>query len=127
MRAAAGTPIDVVLDLLPPLPDSRAVRAAAMAVRAHGTVVLMGGLRVGLELPYDHLMRNCITVRGQFMYSRNAPARLAALIRSGMLSLDHFEPVRFALDDIDAAIAHAADNSGPFRLTVVTPSSIAST
>jgi len=44
MRTAAEGPIDRLLDILPPLPDSGPVRAAAMSVRANGSVVLMGGL-----------------------------------------------------------------------------------
>jgi alcohol dehydrogenase len=121
MREAASGPIDTVLDLLPPLPDAAPVRAAAMTVRPHGTVVLMGGLRVGVELPYAHLMRNCITVRGQYMYPRDAPERLAALIRCGLLSLDAFAVTSFPLDQANEAVAHAAANGGPFRLTVIQP------
>lgn len=121
MSRAAQGPVDKVLDILPPLPDAAPVRAAAMTVRPHGTVVLMGGLRVGLELPYSHLMRNCVTVRGQYMYPRDAPARLVALVRSGLLSLDSFEVTGFGLDRANEAVAHAAAEGGPFRLTVVQP------
>lgn len=121
MRQAAPGPIDKVLDLLPPLPDAAAVRAAAMAVRPHGTIVLMGGLRVGLELPYAHLMRNCITVRGQYMYPRDAPGRLIALIRSGLLPLDGFAVTGFELGRANEAVAHAAAMGGPFRITIIQP------
>ena len=121
MRRAAPGPIDKVLDILPPLSDTAPVRAAAMTVRPHGTVVLMGGLRVGLELPYSHLMRNSITVRGQYMYPRDAPARLVALIRSGLLSLDDFEVTGFELDRANEAVAHAATEGGPFRVTIIQP------
>ena len=71
--AAGGGPVDRVLDLLPPMPDSTPVRTAVMAVRPGGTVVLMGGSRVDVSLPYAFLMRNNITVRGQWMYPRDAP------------------------------------------------------
>ncbi len=121
MSQAAPVPIDKVLDILPPLPDAAPVRAAAMTVRSHGTVVLMGGLRVGLELPYAHLQRNCITVRGQHMYPRNAPARLIALIRAGVLSLKDFEVTSFDLNLANEAIAHAAGKGGSFRVTVIQP------
>lgn len=121
MRQAAPGPIDKVLDLLPPLPDATPVRAAVMTVRAGGTVVLMGGLRVGLELPYAHIMRGSITVRGQYMYPRDAPARLVALIRSGTLPLNDFEVTSFALDQVNEAVEHAATTGGPFRYTVVHP------
>lgn len=121
MRQAASGPIDVVLDLLPPLPDAAPVRAAAMTVRPHGTIVLMGGLRVGFEMPYAHLQRNSITVRGQHMYPPNAPARLIALIRAGLLSLADLTVTSFTLDQANEAVAHAAANGGPFRHTVILP------
>ena len=85
MRRAAPGSIDKLLDILPPLSDAAPVRAAAMTVRPRGTVVLMGGLRVGLELPYAHLMRTCITLRGRYMYRRDAPARLVAMRRCGLV------------------------------------------
>ncbi len=44
LAAAGPAPIDLVLDLLPPEADPRAVRAAAMSVREYGRVVLMGGV-----------------------------------------------------------------------------------
>jgi alcohol dehydrogenase len=119
-RAAAG-PVDRVLDLLPPLPDAAPARAAAMTVRANGTVVLMGGIGAELSLPYRHLMRNGITVRGQWMYPREAPTRLIALIRAGLLSLDPFEVSEFGLAQANEAVTHAAATGGPFRMTVLRP------
>ena len=121
MRRAAPGPIDKVLDLLPPLPDATPARAAALTVRPYGTVVLMGGLRTDLSLPYMHLMRNCITVRGHYMYPREAPARLAALVRSGLLSLADLQLTCFALDQANEAVAHAAQQGGPFRYTIIQP------
>jgi alcohol dehydrogenase len=44
MRRAAPDPIDCVLDLLPPVAGTTAVRAAAMTVREFGRIVLMGGV-----------------------------------------------------------------------------------
>ena len=121
LRQAAPGPIDRMLDLLPPLPDAAPVRAAALAVRPHGTVVLMGGLRVDLSLPYQHLMRNGITVRGQYMYPREAPGQLIALVRAGLLSLEEYAVTSFGLDQANAAVAHAARQGGAFRLTVIQP------
>ncbi len=121
LRRAAPGPIDKVLDILPPLPDATPVRAAALAVRPSGTVVLMGGLRVDLSLPYAHLMRNGITVRGHYMYPREAPARLAALVRAGLLSLQDLAVTTFPLDQANEAVAHAAAHGGPFRYTVIQP------
>lgn len=120
----AGGPIDCMLDLLPPEATGSQVRAAALAVRPHGRIVLMGGVRADggdLSLPYSWIMQNYITVRGQFMYSREAVARMVALVRGGMLDLAQFEMTEFALDDVNDAVAHAAANAGPARLTVLRP------
>ena len=125
MRQAAPGPIDCMLDLLPPAASATAVRAAAMAVRPYGRVVLMGGVDMqggsGLELPYPWITRNCIIIRGQWMYPREATARLVGLMRSGLLDLGQFAVTSFALDDVNEAIAHAAAHAGPFKMTVIRP------
>lgn len=125
MRRAAPGPIDCVLDLLPPSAGTTPVRAAAMTVREFGRVVLMGGVGMlggdDLALPYPWIMRNSVTVRGQWMCPRDAVPRLIALARSGLLRLEEFAVTAFALDDANAAVAHAAANGGPFRVTVIRP------
>jgi alcohol dehydrogenase len=125
MKQAAPGPIDCVLDILPPSAGAAPVRAAAMTVRPYGRVVLMGGVGMlggdDLALPYPWLMRNCITVLGQWMYKPDAALRLAALIRAGLLQIDGYETVEFGLDDANKAVVHAAANSGPFKLTVLRP------
>jgi len=124
MTRAAG-PVDVVLDLLSPAAGTKPVRAAAMTVREYGRVVLMGGVGMhggdDLALPYPWLMRNSITVRGQWMYPREANVRLIELARSGLLDLGQFAVTEFALDDVGKAVAHAAEGSARFALTVVRP------
>jgi alcohol dehydrogenase len=123
-QAAAG-PIDCVLDLLPPAATAAQVRTALLAVRPYGRVVLMGGVGMlggaGLELPYPWIMRNCITLRGQWMYTPDATSRVVGLIRAGLLDLNDFEITTFDLDHVNDAVAHAAANAGPFRMTVLQP------
>ena len=119
MQEAGHGEIDLVLDILPPLDDAAPIRAAAMAVRPGGTVVLMGGTGVGLELPYRHLMRNNITLRGQWMYPREAVPRLIAMVNAGLLSLGDFTFSQFGLHDVNEAVAHAAKSAGPFRMTIL--------
>lgn len=125
MRQAAPGPIDCVLDILPPSVSTTTVRAAIMTVRPYGRVVLMGGVGMlggaGLELPYPWIMRNCITVRGQWMYLPESAIRLVGLIRSGLLRLDNFDVTVFDLDDANKAVAHAAANGGPFKMTAIRP------
>ncbi|MGH8782589.1 zinc-binding dehydrogenase [Paraburkholderia sp.] len=125
MRNAAPAPIDCVIDLLPPSVSTKTVRAAAMVVRPYGRIVLMGGVGMlggdDLALPYPWIMRNDITVRGKWMYPPAAVTRMTGLIRGGLLDPGHFEIATFALDDANEAVAHAAANGGPFRMTVILP------
>ncbi len=55
------------------------------------------------------------------MYRPEAVVRLAALVRSGLLDLDEVVVTAFGLADANEAVAHAAANGGPFRLTVIRP------
>jgi alcohol dehydrogenase len=97
------------------------VRAALLTVRPYGRVVLMGGVRADVGVPYDWLMRNCVTIHGQWMYARDSIVRLIALVRAGLLGLDHHEAQCFGLDQVNEAVAHAAANAGPFNMTVLRP------
>jgi alcohol dehydrogenase len=125
LKAAPG-PIDVVLDLLPPAATPSQVRAAVLAVRPYGRVVLMGG--VGMQgggdvgLPYSWLMRHGITVRGQWMYPPEAVTRMAGMVRAGLVKLDDFAATSFDLDHANDAVVHAAANARPFQMTVIRPS-----
>ncbi|MCP3724939.1 zinc-binding dehydrogenase [Paraburkholderia sp. CNPSo 3272] len=125
MQQAAPGPIDCVMDLMPPSVPATTVRAAVMAVRPYGRVVLMGGVGMlggaGLELPYPWIMRNDITVRGKWMYPTHAVTLMTGLIRGALLDLGHFDVTTFALEDANEAVAHAAANGGPFCMTVICP------
>jgi alcohol dehydrogenase len=125
MAAATDGPVDMVLDLLPPQAPSSAARAAAMTVREYGRVVLMGGVGMlggaDLALPYPWIMRNSVTVRGQWMYPRTANVGMIRLIATGALDLIPEHITRFDLDQVNDAIAHAAAHGGPFHRTILTP------
>ncbi len=125
MKRAAPGPIDCVLDIMPPSVSTTVVRAAIMTVRPYGRVVLMGGVNMqggaGLELPYNWIMRECITIHGVWMYPPDAAVRLIALVRAGLLCLDHYETTAFDLDHANEAVAYAAANAGPFGMTVIRP------
>jgi alcohol dehydrogenase len=121
MQKAAGGPIDCVLDLLPPMADSSWVRAAVLAVRPGGRAVLMGGIRDDVALPYAWMMRECVEVRGQWMYPREATQRMVGLIRAGLVRLEDFAVTAFPLEKVNEAVAHSAANAGPFKMTVVRP------
>ncbi len=125
MKAAAPGPIDVVLDLLPPWAPSSAVRTAAMTVREYGRIVLMGGVGMlggdDLALPYPWLMRNNITLKGQWMYPPSANTLMINLVRAGLLDISTVETTAFPLDQANEAVAHAAAAGGRFKRTVICP------
>jgi len=125
MQQAAPGPIDCVLDILPPEVATTVVRAAIMTVRLYGRVVLMGGVGMlggaGLELAYPWIMRNCITLIGQWMYLPIAVFKLISLVHAGLLQLEHFDVTTFKLDEANEAVEHAASNGGPFKLTALMP------
>ncbi|SES29770.1 zinc-binding dehydrogenase [Lentzea albida] len=125
MTKAAGGPVDLVLDLLPPSAPSAAARAAAMVVREQGRVVLMGGVGMlggaDLALPYPWIMRNSVTVRGQWMFPRTANTGMIRLVATGALDLSPERVTRFGLDQVNEAVAHAAKHGGPFDRTVLVP------
>lgn len=118
-------PIDCVLDILPPAADPTWARAAVLAVRPYGRVALMGGIggqgAGGLELPYPWLMRNCITIKGQWMYPRDAIRRMVGMIRGDLLDFRHYRTTTFPLDEVNEAVAYAAAHAGPFQQTVLCP------
>ena len=122
MKRAVPGQIDCMLDILPPSAPARATRAAAMTVREFGRVVLMGGVGMlggeDLGLPYPWIMRNSITIRGRWLYPREAFTRMVGLVRSGQLNLGNFETREFNLSEVNEAVANAA-HDGAFRMTVV--------
>ena len=123
--AAAPGPIDCVFDILPPAASQAQVRTAALTVRPNGRISLMGGVGMqggpDLALPYRWLMRNNITVRGQWMYPREAIPRMIGLIKAGLIDLARADVTTFPLDAINEAIDHAALHAGPFEMTVIEP------
>jgi threonine dehydrogenase-like Zn-dependent dehydrogenase len=106
-------------------PRVRPVRAAAMTVREFGRVVLMGGVGMlggdDLALPYPWIMRNGITVRGQWMCPPQANVRFIDLVRAGLLDLAQFDVTEFDLEHANRAVDHAAGDQGRFHLTVIRP------
>ena len=118
---AAEGPVDMVLDFLPREAALSQVHANLKAVRHGGRIMLMGGVRAALGLDYNWLMHGEITLRGVWMYPPEAVPRLVQMVRAGLIDLHQFELSEFALDDANAAVAHAAAHAGPRQLTVLRP------
>ncbi|MFE4723639.1 alcohol dehydrogenase, partial [Streptomyces sp. NPDC056728] len=67
------------------------------------------------------IMRNSITVRGQWMYPRTANVGIIRLLASGTLDLAPERVLSFGLDAVNDAVTYAASHGGPFERTVLTP------
>lgn len=94
-----------------------------MTVRPCGRVVLMSGVSMlgvdDLALPYPWIMRNCVNIHGQWIYPTTAGPRPAALASAGVLDLGQHEIAESGFEPVNEAVAHAADNGGLLKLTVV--------
>ncbi len=75
-----------------------------------------------LSLPYPWIMRNSITVRGQWMYPRTANVGIIRLLASGALDLAPERVRAFGLDAVNEAVTYAAEHGGPFDRASLTPS-----
>jgi alcohol dehydrogenase len=81
----------------------------------------MGEVTEQLDIPYAWVMRNNITIHGQWMHPQTAPARIVAMIHASEIRLDHFLITEFDLEAVNEAIDHAAAHAGPFTTTVLRP------
>jgi alcohol dehydrogenase len=90
------------------------------ALKRGGRLVLMGSAEVPLELSMREMLANDWEVVGQFMYERQAPGQLAALVAEGLLDLTKIAVTPFKLADFKRAIDSAALMQG-LDLTAVVP------
>lgn len=111
---------DLSIDALGAAPNADATLACIAALRIGGTAVIVGGVRANISLPYAMFLRKELTVRGSYMFPRNAPSELLRMIASGVLSLDAFGVHTFPLADINEAIAQAPSFRG-LEYAVVVP------
>ena len=55
------------------------------------------------------------------MYPREAVPEMIRLVRSKLIDISQFNLAEFDLDRANDAVDHAANNAGPFHLTVLRP------
>ncbi len=118
LREAAQGPVDMVLDFLPREATAAQALTAITAVRPGGRVVLMGGLRGpngDLGVNYNWLMHNNVTLKGQWMYGREAMPRMVQMVRAGLVDLDAFDLTEFPLTQANEAVAYAAEVGGALQ------------
>lgn len=112
IRRLASGPVDLVVDYLAHTPTPDATLAGFDALRLGGALVLTGGIRHSLPLPYDRIMRQQLTIRGSFMFDRAGALHSWNLVRSGAVDLSRVKPFPFSLDEIERAMDMAATLGG---------------
>jgi alcohol dehydrogenase len=119
--AQAAGPIDCMLDIVGQTNDPLTTLRCIMALRSNGTAVFMGGSHANIPVPYDYVMHQNLTIRGQYMYPRYAPLWLMGMLRAGLIDLESFSTQAFPLAQANQAIRYAHDHATPFHLNVITP------
>ena len=120
IRHAAGGNARVALDLLGSAKSTSTTLSCLRTLKRGGRLVLMGSAEVPLELSMREMLANDWEVVGQFMYERQAPGQLAALVAEGLLDLRQVQVKTFKLADFKRAIESAALMRG-LDLTAVVP------
>lgn len=110
--AAGIGPVDVALDALGATPTADATMAAYDSLRPRGTLVLVGGVRQDLPIPYGDLMHRRITLRGSWMSDADTVRTVWNLVRAGLLDLSAIELLTAGLDDPAAALDLAERTTG---------------
>jgi threonine dehydrogenase-like Zn-dependent dehydrogenase len=110
--AAGIGPVDVALDTLGATPTVNATMAAYDSLRVRGTMVLIGGVRQELPIPYGDLMHRRLTLRGSWMSDNETVLTVWNLIRSRLLDLSAVELLTVGLDDPAAALELAESTTG---------------
>lgn len=103
---------DVVIDALGPAPTADLSMAGFDVLRTDGTMVLLGGVRQVLPIPYDELMHRRITLRGSWMASNETAYAVWRQVEAGLLDLSALDVTTAGLDDPDAVLARAEATNG---------------
>ncbi len=121
LRAAAGgAGAHVALDMIGNAAGAESTLATLRSLRRNGRLVMMGSCKAPLPLDYREMLGNNWSVLGCFMYPADAPERLAALVRAGLLDLGAVRVQTFPLNALDDAMAAAAIGQG-LDATVLLP------
>ncbi len=112
IKDAAGGSADVVLDAIGGGASVKPTLAAIGALRQRGRAVLVGaGVTEALSFDYVDVMYREIAVIGSLWFSREAAARMVAMIAAGTLDLSAIDPIEFRLSDAMDAV-HRAKRGG---------------
>ena len=109
---AIGGDADVTIDALGPAPTADLTMAGFDVLRTDGTMVLLGGVRQTLPIPYDELMHRRITLRGSWMASNETAYSMWRQIEAGLIDLGAIDVTTADLNDPEAVLDRAEASSG---------------
>jgi alcohol dehydrogenase len=81
-------------------------------LRLDGTMVLLGGVRQTLPIPYGDLMRRRITLRGSWMASNETVLSVWRQVEARVLDLSALDVTTADLSDPDMVLARAEATNG---------------
>ncbi|KAI1329279.1 alcohol dehydrogenase [Xylariaceae sp. FL0255] len=108
-------PIDAFFDISPPeAADSTHFKSAILSLRHSGRISLMGGIKGDLAIPHRTIMRNDLTIRGKWMYSRADCLHFVKLLQTGVLDVRNVAKIEgiFKLEEWKEALDAAAERGG---------------
>lgn len=120
-RETNGVGVDAVLDTLGPAAPPQAMLEAIGALRRGGRLVDVGGMHAPIEVNMHQLMCAQVSLIGSLWFTVAEGEDMAAMAAAGTLDLSVFEHQRFALDQVNEALALAEKRAGGFVNVVVTP------
>jgi alcohol dehydrogenase len=109
---ALGGDADVAIDALGPTPTADLTMAGFDVVGPDGTIIVLGGVRQTLPIPYGELMRRRLTLRGSWMASNETAFAVWRQVDAGVLDLSALEVTTVGLDNPQAALAQAEQTTG---------------
>ncbi len=107
-----GGDADVTIDALGPAPTADLTMAGFDVLRLDGTMVLLGGVRQTLPIPYNELMRRRITLRGSWMASNETVYSVWRQVEAGVLDLSALDVTTAGLDNPETVLARAEATNG---------------
>ena len=121
-----GQGLDAYLDFSPPAAaKSTHIKSCLRALKTHGKASFMGGIREDISIPYALVMIKSLQISGRFMYERKAILQLIAMVEAGIVKLGKIVGVEIAgtykLEEVEAALDAAAENSGFGKEVVLAP------
>ena len=117
-----GRGADVFLDATGPTATADVTMAGIWALRRGGRMVSIGAMPEILPLPMYRLMTLHISIHGSLWFTVAEGEDMARMAGAGTLDLGRLEARYFSLDEVNKALAAAADErDGGFTSVIVTP------